>query len=118
MGQKGNYTKEKEQNPKLKDKEEQLRHRRKEGGNASDVTCNDCYLAMHNCNNKSIACEDEDQKCGYFEPVHNTIVCCELEECNYNKRGYCTREKIFLDANHYCDGGCDEGWEIEPEEEE
>ena len=32
-------------------------------------TCNDCFLSMQNCNDKSICCEDETGLCDYFEEV-------------------------------------------------
>ena len=30
-------------------------------------TCNDCYLAMQNCHDMSICCEDETGLCDWFE---------------------------------------------------
>ena len=38
-------------------------------------TCNDCYLSMQNCHDKSICCEDETGLCDYFEemPQGDTI---------------------------------------------
>ena len=30
-------------------------------------TCNDCWLSMQNCHDKSICCEDETGLCDYFE---------------------------------------------------
>ena len=33
------------------------------------ITCNDCYLAMQNCHDLSICCEDETGLCDYFEPM-------------------------------------------------
>ena len=32
-------------------------------------TCNDCYLSMQNCHDKSICCEDETGLCDYFEEI-------------------------------------------------
>lgn len=32
-------------------------------------TCNDCGLAMCNCHDKSICCEDETGLCDYFEEI-------------------------------------------------
>ena len=32
-------------------------------------TCNDCYLAMQNCHDKSICCEDETGLCDWFEKM-------------------------------------------------
>ena len=32
-------------------------------------TCNDCYLAMQNCHDKSICCEDETGLCDWFEEL-------------------------------------------------
>ena len=32
-------------------------------------TCNDCYLAMSNCHDKSICCEDETGLCDWFEEI-------------------------------------------------
>jgi hypothetical protein len=40
-----------------------------------------------------------------------------LEECVHNKDMVCTKDAITLDSEHYCIGGCDDGWEI-PEEDE
>ena len=31
--------------------------------------CNDCYLSMQNCHDKSICCEDETGLCDYFEEI-------------------------------------------------
>ena len=33
------------------------------------ITCNDCYLAMQNCHDFSICCEDETGLCDCFEPI-------------------------------------------------
>ena len=33
------------------------------------LTCNDCYLAMQNCHDKTICCEDETGLCDWFEPI-------------------------------------------------
>lgn len=32
-------------------------------------TCNDCYLSMQNCHDRSICCEDETGLCDYFEEM-------------------------------------------------
>ena len=32
-------------------------------------TCNDCYLSMQNCHDKSICCEDETGLCDWFEEM-------------------------------------------------
>ena len=32
-------------------------------------TCNDCFLSMQNCHDKSICCEDETGLCDYFEEI-------------------------------------------------
>lgn len=32
-------------------------------------TCNDCYLSMQNCHDKSICCEDETGLCDWFEEL-------------------------------------------------
>ena len=32
-------------------------------------TCNDCYLSMQNCHDRSICCEDETGLCDWFETV-------------------------------------------------
>lgn len=32
-------------------------------------SCNDCYLSMQNCHDKSICCEDETGLCDYFEEI-------------------------------------------------
>ena len=34
---------------------------------AKGYTCNDCFLSMQNCHDKSICCEDETGLCDYFE---------------------------------------------------
>ena len=34
-----------------------------------DYTCNDCFLSMQNCNDRSIACEDETGLCDWFEEM-------------------------------------------------
>ena len=33
------------------------------------ITCNDCFLAMQNCRDKSICCESEEGLCDWFEPI-------------------------------------------------
>ena len=32
-------------------------------------TCNDCFLSMQNCHDRSICCEDETGLCDYFEEI-------------------------------------------------
>ena len=32
-------------------------------------SCNDCYLSMQNCHDKSICCEDETGLCDFFEEI-------------------------------------------------
>lgn len=32
-------------------------------------TCNDCFLAMQNCHDMSICCEDETGLCDWFEEL-------------------------------------------------
>ena len=36
---------------------------------AKGYTCNDCFLSMQNCHDKSICCEDETGLCDYFEEI-------------------------------------------------
>lgn len=31
--------------------------------------CNDCYLSMQNCKDRSICCEDETGLCDWFEEI-------------------------------------------------
>ena len=33
------------------------------------ISCNDCWLAMCNCKDLSIACEDETGLCDWFEEI-------------------------------------------------
>jgi hypothetical protein len=50
-----------------------------------------------------------------------TEVNCDLSVCLLNKDGVCTAKTIWLDEDHMCCGGCDEGWvfaETEDEEDE
>lgn len=47
-----------------------------------------------------------------------TKVNCLLTTCLKNISCICTAEEITLDAEHYCCGGCDEGWEWPKEDEE
>lgn len=35
----------------------------------AELTCNDCFLAMQNCHDMSIACEDETGLCDWFEEI-------------------------------------------------
>ena len=46
-----------------------------------------------------------------------TKVNCFLEKCVYCKDYTCARDEITLDDEHSCIGGCDDGWEFQPEEE-
>ena len=43
-----------------------------EAEKAGYTDCNDCHLAMQNCHDKSICCEDETGLCDHFEPHHLT----------------------------------------------
>ena len=43
---------------------------------------------------------------------------CLLTECIWNKDCVCQRDEITLSDDHYCDGGCDEGWEMEREDDD
>ena len=39
----------------------------------SNKMCNDCWLSMQNCHDKSICCEMEEydgEQCDWFEPMH------------------------------------------------
>ena len=47
-------------------------------------TCNDCFLSMQNCHDKSICCEDETGLCDYFEEIPKAK---EEEEtdCDYER---------------------------------
>ena len=36
---------------------------------AKGYDCNDCYLSMQNCHDKSICCEDETGLCDCFEEI-------------------------------------------------
>lgn len=36
---------------------------------AKGYDCNDCFLAMQNCHDKKICCEDETGLCDYFEEM-------------------------------------------------
>ena len=47
-----------------------------------------------------------------------TQINCLLEKCIWNKDTICTKDVITLDEEHYCIGGCDEGWEFTEEEDE
>lgn len=47
-----------------------------------------------------------------------TTVGCGLETCIYNKDGICTKEMIYLSEDHYCIGGCDDGWEFKYDDED
>ena len=33
------------------------------------TSCNDCFLSMQNCHDKSICCEDESGLCDWFEEM-------------------------------------------------
>ena len=39
-------------------------------------TCNDCFLSMQNCHDKSICCEDETGLCDYFEEIPDSWISC------------------------------------------
>ena len=41
---------------------------------------------------------------------------CLLERCKYCIDTICTAEEITLAENHYCSGGCDDGWEFEEDD--
>lgn len=47
-----------------------------------------------------------------------TMVNCLLEQCVHNKDTVCAKDTITLSDDHYCIGGCDEGWEFPPEDED
>lgn len=47
-----------------------------------------------------------------------TVVNCLLDKCDYNQDCICTREEITLSEEHYCVGGCDDGWKIKEEDDE
>lgn len=47
-----------------------------------------------------------------------TVVNCFLEKCTYNKDNVCTKDTIMLDDEYFCIGGCDDGWEFPPEEDD
>lgn len=47
-----------------------------------------------------------------------TVVNCLLDKCEYNRDCFCTREEITLSEEHYCIGGCDDGWKIKEEDDE
>ena len=47
-----------------------------------------------------------------------TIVNCYLHACKYldQEECVCTKDEITLEEEHYCEGGCDDGWEFDEEE--
>ena len=47
-----------------------------------------------------------------------TVVTCGIDKCKHNDDGLCKAESIYLSEDHACDGGCDDGWDIDKEEEE
>lgn len=47
-----------------------------------------------------------------------TVVTCGIDKCKHNDDGLCKAESIYLSEDHDCDGGCDDGWDIDEEEEE
>ena len=72
-----------------------------------------------------IRCRTEDEylsrrrdRSGRGKERRMPIVSCDLDRCRYNHVGTCTAEEIYLSADHICDGGCDDGWDIEEESEE
>lgn len=48
-------------------------------------TCNDCYLSMQNCRDKSICCEDETGLCDYFEEMPRRTTMSDLIRINLNE---------------------------------
>ena len=42
-----------------------------------------------------------------------TNVICFMENCIYCKEEVCTRDEITIYEDHVCDGGCDDGWDVE-----
>ena len=42
-------------------------------------------------------------------------VICNVERCKNNQDGECKAEEIYLSDDHFCTGGCDDGWEMEKE---
>ena len=50
----------------------------------------------------------------------HTKVTCMLENCKFcdSENQICTNEKIYLADDHYCIGGCDDGWEIDEQDED
>lgn len=46
-----------------------------------------------------------------------TQVICYLKKCIHNKDNVCTKDVIMLDDEHFCDGGCDDGWEFAQKED-
>lgn len=47
-----------------------------------------------------------------------TVVTCDVDKCKHNDNGLCKSESIYLSEDHDCDGGCDDGWVFDEEEEE
>lgn len=78
------------------------------------ITCNDCFLAIQNCNDRSICCEDETGLCDSFEPndidmflQDKTIIKAEVDGFGI---------KLYLDDGNVfdydsSDGGYS-GWEV------
>lgn len=46
-----------------------------------------------------------------------TQVVCYLKKCIHNEDNVCTKDIIMLDDKHFCDGGCDDGWEFAQKED-
>lgn len=51
------------------------------------------------------------------ENVRGTVVTCGIDKCKHNDDGLCKAESIYLSEDHACDGGCDDGWVFDEEEE-
>lgn len=47
-----------------------------------------------------------------------TKVNCNLEVCIYCVDNVCTKDEIHLYEEHFCCGGCDDGWEFEEDEDD
>lgn len=61
---------------------------------------------------------DELETDGYTVQQRGTVVTCGINKCKHNDDGLCKAESIYLSEDHDCDGGCDDGWDIDEEEEE
>ena len=51
-------------------------------------------------------------ECDIENCKHNRDGECDIENCKHNRDGECVADVISLWADHVCDGGCDQGWEI------